>query len=452
MKEEIFLNNLNSIFDKTNIKTDTLNKEKYRNDWSTKYESDPIAIVFPKEVDQVTEVIKLCNESNYPIIGSGGRTGLSGGAAALSNELIMSFEKMDNILDFDETSKTVLCQSGLITENLQSFADENNLYYPVNFSSSGSSQIGGNISTNAGGIRVIKYGSTSRYVNGLEVITGNGDKLKMDNMMVKNATGPDLKNFFIASEGIFGLITTCRIQLIQKPIETDVILLGFDDLSYLEKITKMIFNFDIEAAEFFTKESVVKVSNEFDHVDIDHLNNNYYLIVEYFEDHKFLDALERLYKATKNIEIIMSTNKSQKNSIWDYRMLISESISRKSPIKFDIAVPVKYVSKLIHRLELHFKKNSDYELILFGHIGDGNLHINILKNSVNSSDVTELENKIHSIVLDLKGTLSAEHGIGANKIKIFMKYENKIKIELFKNLKNYFDSNWILNPGKLISK
>ena len=128
MNKELFLNSLGSIFDKNDIKNDLTNKEKYRNDWSTNFKSDPLAIVFPKEPDQVIDVIKLCNEYDYPLIGSGGRTGLSGGASALSNELILSFDKMNSIIDFDDISKTVLCQPGAVTQNLQSFADENDLY------------------------------------------------------------------------------------------------------------------------------------------------------------------------------------------------------------------------------------------------------------------------------------------------------------------------------------
>lgn len=453
MNEEIFLNNLSNIFDKNDICTDYEHKEKYRNDWSTSFESNPIAIVFPKEIEQVVNVTKVCNEFSYPMIGSGGRTGLSGGASALSNELIISFDKMNKIIDFDETTQTVLCQPGLITANLQSFADEKELYYPVDFSSVGSSQIGGNIATNAGGIRVLKYGTTSKYVYGINVVTGNGKSISMDNMLVKNATGPDLKNFFIASEGIYGLTTSCRMKLIQKPRETTVALLGFNNISSLDKIMRSILSLDIEAAEFFTNSSLSQVNSEFKNVKIDHLNNSYYMIVEYCEDNTFSNELEKLYKLKSLDDVFISSNRAQKDSIWDYRMLISESISRKSPIKFDIAVPLKNVSKLIFELESFVSNNDEFNLVLFGHVGDGNLHVNILKNKQNSSKyIDELESKVHSIVLGLDGTLSAEHGIGANKLNVFMSYENNIKLELLKNLKDHFDPKWILNPGKLIGK
>lgn len=452
MKKEIFLNNLNNIFDRNDIKNDSLSKEKYRNDWSTQYESDPIAIVFPKEVAQVVDVIKLCNESKYPLIGSGGRTGLSGGASALSNELIVSFDKMNKVIDFDDATQTVLCQPGLITKNLQSFALENDLFYPVDFSSSGSSQIGGNIATNAGGIKVIKYGLTSKYIVGLDVIDGNGSEFLMDTKLVKDATGPDLKSFFVGSEGIFGLTTSCRMQLLKKPKETSVALIGFDDISFLDQMTKMLFKLDIEAIEFFTSNALKQVKKEFDHVDISNLNNNYYLIVELCDQHNFSNTFEKIYKNKFAQEIIFSSNNSQKKSIWDYRLLISESIARKNPLKFDVAVPVRKTLKIINMLESSFSNSSSYHLVLFGHLGDGNLHVNVLKNSESfkQKEILALEDDIFSMVLKLDGTISAEHGIGSKKLKAFMQQASNSKIDILRNLKNHFDKNFILNPGKLI--
>jgi len=450
-KTDRLFNNLSNIFDINDIKSDSLNIEKYRNDWSTNFESCPIAIVFPREKKQVQEVINLCNEFKHPLIGSGGRTGLSGGASALTNELIVSFDKMNSIIDFDESSKTVLCQPGLITEELQSFANKNNLYYPVNFSSAGSSQIGGNIATNAGGIRVIKYGLTSRYVVGMDVISGNGENFSSNNMLIKNATGPNVNNFFIGSEGIFGLTTACRMQLIKKPKETNVVLIGFNNINLLQDIIKTILNYDIEAFEFFTKNALKKVIQEFDHVDNKDLSNNYFILVENCNQDSFNKALEKIYKDNLVDEIIISTNNSQKESIWQYRLLISESISRYLPLKFDVAVPVKNISKLINELEIFFKDKKSFDLVLFGHLGDGNLHVNILsENSESKEKYSKIEKDILSIVIGLNGTISAEHGIGVNKLKAFSQYGDKSKINLLKHLKKYFDKNKILNPMKLV--
>ena len=454
MKRDAFLNNLNNIFDENCIKTDSLNKEKYRNDWSTNYQSNPIAVVFPKEKDQVINVIKLCNEFKYPLIGSGGRTGLSGGASATSEELIVSFDKMNSIIDFDENSNTVLCQPGVITENLQSFADENKLYYPVDFSSAGSSQIGGNIATNAGGIRVLKYGLTSRYVHGLEVITGNASHFCMDKMLVKNATGPNMQNIFIGSEGIFGLTVSCRMKLIKKPLDTNVVLIGFDNISSLDKISYQILKYDVEALEFFTMKSLLKVKEAFDQVEVEHLKNNYYLIVELHDQKDFSKFLEKIYTENLVQEVIISSNSTQKQSIWQYRLLISESIARRSPIKLDVAVPINNISELIKNLESALKDKKLYDLILFGHLGDGNLHVNILRQrgDFKFDEKKLIENEVYSIVSSLRGTFSAEHGVGINKVKAFMNSTDIIKIDTLKSLKNHFDNNSILNPGKLIEK
>lgn len=449
MNIDTFFNNIDSIFDKNDIKVDVVSKEKYRNDWSTDFKSNPVAIVFPKTSEQVLEVIKLCNEADHPIIGSGGRTGLSGGASAISNELIVSFEKMNKILDFDIKSKTVLCEPGVITENLQSFADNNNLYYPVDFSSAGSSQIGGNIATNAGGIRVIKYGTTANYVVGMEVVSGSGKLISMDTELIKNATGPDLKNSFIGSEGIFGLTTSCRLKLINKTKDTEVILIGFDDLFSLDEIMNSIFKFDIEAIEFFTRNSINQVSKVFKSVNTSHLNNNYYLLIESQNDISLKHFLEKIYKKDLVQEILISSNNSQKESIWQYRLLMSESVVSYAPLKFDIAVPVMNIVNLINKLEEFIKENNSYHLILFGHLGDGNLHINILSKEKERNE-SFIEKNIYEIVLSLNGTISAEHGIGVKKLEKYMQFGYKENISLIKNLKNYFDPNSILNPGKLV--
>ena len=236
------------------------------------------------------------------------------------------------------------------------------------------------------------------------------------------------------------------------PLETNVVLIGFDKLASLDEMLKLIFTFDIEAIEFFTMNAVLKVKEEFDQINIEHLKNNYYLIIELSTQDGFMKALEKIYKDKLAHEVIVSSNENQKHSIWQYRLLISESISRRNPIKLDIAVPVKNIIKLNNELELFFKKDSADNLVLFGHLGDGNLHVNILpdKNNFKYDEKPVIENKIHTIVSNLDGTFSAEHGIGANKVKTFMKHADKAKLDIIKNLKNHFDENKILNPGKLV--
>ena len=172
-------NSLKSIFDSSDISEDTDVLERYSDDWSKSSTSRASIVVFPRHQDQIASLMKLLNVYQFPVLFSGGRTGLSGGASCIRDEIVCSFDKMNKIIEFDEQKQILTCQPGTITENVQNFAKDKGLYYPVNFSSSGSSQIGGNISTNAGGINVIKYGMTQKYVYGLNVVLPNGDHLDL---------------------------------------------------------------------------------------------------------------------------------------------------------------------------------------------------------------------------------------------------------------------------------
>ena len=442
---------LNEIYDDKDLKIDTFSKEKYKNDWSTSFDSEPEAIVFPRTKEQVVETIKICNELKHPFISSGGRTGLSGGAAALDKELIVSFEKMNNIIDFDSNSSSIICESGVITSDIQSFAKENNLFYPVNFSSSGSSQIGGNVATNAGGIRVIKYGMTAKYVNDMEFICGSGKEINMGEYLIKNATGPNIKSFLIGSEGIFGSFTKLNIQLIKEPKQTHTALICFNSIENFDSIRENILNEDIEAFEFFNKKSLEKIKDSNNSINIDFLKENYFLLIDFFNYDSCELILNKLYKEKKILNIYVESDLTKKESLWLYRMIISESISRSFPIKYDVAVPSKNVQKLIINLEEEFNDHKGFDLVLFGHVGDGNLHINLIKNQYFDSSIEfNFDNFIFEQVVGLNGTISAEHGIGFNKVEYFKKFYPE-KFKLLKNLKTVFDKNLISNPGKLVN-
>ena len=454
MTNERFIKSLNDTFDPKDIELDKISKHFYAKDWSSVKATEPCAVVFPRSTKQVADVVRLCNETSMPFIGSGGRTGLSGGATATNNELIISFDKMNNVIDYDSSDRTVLCEPGITTHELQNFALSNDLYYPVNFSSSGSSQIGGNIATNAGGIKVIKYGHTKNYVNGLEVISGDGKKYNYDKRLIKNATGPDLKDIFIGSEGIFGLFTKCRMRLINKPPETKLSIIGFSNLQKLNAIKSSILtSHDVEAIEFFTLTSRNKVKESYPKLKNINIESKYFIIVEYssnllekvFEDLILSDSID---------DLLISQNEKQKNDMWENRMLISESISRLKPLKFDIAVPVDSFALLVHEIESIIKKFKGVQPILFGHVGDGNLHANFISFDDKGIDIKiskELSNYIFKLIERLKGTISAEHGIGYIKKELLLKQTSKEEINLLKSIKNIYDPNKLLNPNKLIN-
>ena len=220
------------------IATDSDTLSNYGKDWTRVYQPNPLAIVFPRDTDQVQSLVKIANEQGFGLVPSGGRTGLSGGAMSTNQEVVVSFDKMNHIGEFNAVDRSVVCQAGVITEQLQEFAAQQGLFYPVDFASSGSSQIGGNIATNAGGIKVIRYGLTRDWVAGLKVVTGKGDILELNNGLVKNATGYDLRHLFIGSEGTLGFITEATIRLMRPPKHLAVLVLGVPEFDALMNVSR----------------------------------------------------------------------------------------------------------------------------------------------------------------------------------------------------------------------
>lgn len=432
--------------------------KKYGKDWTDFYIPNPLAVLFPKSTEDVQKIVELANEYKIGLVPSGGRTGLSGGAVATNRELIVSLEKMDKILSFDPISQMVTVEAGLITQDLQKFAASENLYFPVDLASRGSSQIGGNIATNAGGIKVVRYGLTRNWIYSLTVVTGRGDVLKINNGLLKNATGYDLSQLFIGSEGTLGIITEAIIRLTRAPEDVKVVLLPILKIEYSLKILKLFQEkFNLLAFEFFT------------HLALTHVVKNetelpfkssypYYLLIE-IEEISNLEALEEIisdcYSNSFIEEDIIAENYLDAKKIWSYRENITESISKFTPYKNDISLTLTSIPVFIQELDAIFSSEyPEFPIIWFGHIADGNLHINILKPETVSKDIffqkgNGFAELIHAKVKKYDGSVSAEHGIGLLK-KQFLAYTRSLEeINYMKDIKSVFDPNGIMNPGKI---
>jgi FAD/FMN-containing dehydrogenase len=199
------------------VKTESVDLNHYGKDWTNDVNPNPSAIVFPTSIEEIKLIVALANKKKIALVPSGGRTGLSGGALAKNSEVVVSFDRMNKILEFNAVDRLITCEPGVTTKKLQEFAEEKELYYPVDFASSGSSQIGGNVATNAGGIKVIRYGMTRNWVQGMKVVTGEGQLLDLNRGLVKNASGFDFRHLFIGSEGTLGFITELTIGLSSLP-------------------------------------------------------------------------------------------------------------------------------------------------------------------------------------------------------------------------------------------
>ncbi len=456
------LTSLETLLDSDCLLTDTDSLQHYGKDWTNFYTVAPIAIAFPKTTEQVQAIVQWCAQNQIAIVPSGGRTGLSGGAVASNGELVVALDKMNKILDFNAAAKRLHCQAGVITEQIQQFAEDKSLYYPVDFASTGSSQIGGNIATNAGGIKVIKYGMTRDWVLGLKVVTGSGEILELNQGLIKNATGYDFRHLFIGSEGTLGIITEATIGLSRKPENLTVLLLAIPDLNSLMPILEAFQQqVDLTAYEFFSDVALSKVMDIHKMPAPLETEAPFYCLLELdatseTELDKAFAVFETCMERGLLLDGAISQSEQQAQDLWKYREYISESISHYKPYKNDIAVTPEKISEFLDAVDAIVKSEyPEFEVVWFGHIGDGNLHLNILKPESLSVDdfkaqCETVSPQIFQRLQAMKGTISAEHGVGLLK-KPYLNYSRSdAEIKLMQAVKKAFDPNGIMNPGKLI--
>ncbi len=461
MNEEIILLKLIDIFGENAVFFDVESKKKYGIDYTQCYSPDPIAVVFPKNEAELVCLVKLANELLLKLVPSGGRTGYSGGAVAAFKEIVVSFEKMNKILSFCEEDRSVRCQPGLITKELQDFAKENGLFYPVDFASSGSSQIGGNIATNAGGIKVIRYGLTRNWVSGLRVVTGNGEVLELNKGLIKNATGYDFLNLFIGSEGTLGFITEATIKLIEQPLPQKVVLFSLNQKNHLLNILNSFRSLRyLSAFELFSDKALKFVLKEQNLIAPFSKDAPFYVLLEFdsTEENETLlfNILQDCLSHQWISDAIISDSLEQANNLWKFREEISLSLRKYIPYKYDISVVSSKIIKFMEEIDNFLEKeNKNIDIIWFGHVGDGNLHLNILKPEAMEKEsfftyCDKISVSIYKLVKKYNGSVSAEHGIGLLK-KQFLSYsKSNTEIAYMKSIKKLFDNNNVMNPLKLV--
>lgn len=452
---------LASLLGSESVSTEADDLENYGLDWTRFYQPAPAAVVFPRSTEDVCALVRYARNENIGLVPSGGRTGLSGGACALNGEVVVSFERMNQLLEINPEEPSATVQAGFITANLHQLASDHELYYPVDFASSGSSHIGGNIATNAGGIRVIRYGMTRDWVSGLKVVTGNGEVLDLNRGLIKNNTGYDLRHLFIGSEGTLGFIVEATLRLTQPPEDASVLLLATDAM---EKCLPLLQAFrqslTLNAFEFFSDNALSHVLATSDLEAPFAERHPYYVLIEVA--HTSTDAgtgieaaFGRCLDAGHCLDAIVSSSVQQARNLWQYRERISEAITPRTPYKNDISVRVTDTPALLHRVGAATKKlYPDLEIVWFGHIGDGNLHLNVLRPETQDvaafkQDCDRLSEQVLEIVRQMGGSISAEHGIGLLKKPHLPFSRSAAELAALKGLKQVFDPDGIMNPGKV---
>ena len=433
-------------------------------DWRGDYKGTSSLIVHPSTVEKISKIVKICNFTRTPIIPQGGNTGLVGGSVPRRNkgEIILNLGKLDKIRKINLTDKTITLESGCILENVKKELSKFNMVFPLSLGSKGSCQIGGNIATNAGGVNVIKYGSLRSNILGLEVVSSDGKVFSELNDIKKNNTGLDLKQLFIGSEGILGIITAATIRIFDKPQERIVLWVGIknfkETLKLYERITAM-FQDQITSFELMNKKSISIIKqNEF---NFKIANNKIFCLIEISNFQKIDDfgdfVINKLSVLdTEKMEIIVSKSEHENQVIWNLRESIPvEERKIGSIIKHDVSIPLENMENFIKTTELEIKQfDRMSEIINFGHLGDNNLHYNVVINNpqkIKSSSTPKIINNIiFNNVMKNKGSISAEHGIGQLRKKELFEFKGKASIKAMKSIKKIFDPRNIFNPGKVI--
>ena len=454
---------LSAVLTPEQVAVDPASLETYGQDWTRFTPPAPTAIVFPRDTADVVAVVECARRCQFALVPSGGRTGLSGGACAANGEVVVSMDKMNAISPVNLTDRTVTVGAGAITQNVQQAARDADLFYPVDFASSGSSQIGGNIATNAGGINVIRYGMTREWVAGLTVVTGKGEVLELNKGLMKNNTGLDFRHLFIGSEGILGFITEATLKLTAPPKDPTVLVLGLSDMSAIMAVLDRIQSTTpLLAYEFFSELAVSKVV---DHAGVARPFETctpFYALVEFERENDMTDAhvfeaVEQCMEEGWVIDAVMSQSVAQARALWRLREDISETISKWTPYKNDISSTVSKVPELLAAVDDVVHKNyPDWEVVWYGHIGDGNLHLNILKpENLQIEEFKARCNEVSTDIFDaikrLGGSVSAEHGVGTLKAPYLGYSKSDSEIDAMRAIKAIFDPDGILNPGKVFS-
>jgi glycolate oxidase len=399
-----------------------------------------------------------------PIVPRGAGTGLSAGAVPTKDSIVVSLERMNRIVEFDEENMTITVEPGVITGEIQKIAEEHGLFYAGDPASSESSSIGGNVAENAGGVKVIKYGPTSFHVLGLEVVLPTGEIVTFGGKTLKNVTGYDLVRLFVGSEGTLGIVTKIILRLVPKPKCTAVLLVPFRDIEdALLCVPKVLSQSGVLPAsiEFMDKASS-EMASRFLNESIPNPEAECHLIFELESTSKqsltreYIELGEKLMQM-KALEVYIADSRTQRMKIWRFRKAIAEGIIAFRPTHCmeDVVVPTANMPKLVVSA-YDIARRFDLEVLNFGHVGDGNVHVTFLKPDGMSDDVWKrsLEKaleELYKITVQLEGNLTGEHGVGLKRKKYLSMFLQEKELALMRSIKRLFDPNNILNPGKIFS-
>jgi glycolate oxidase len=443
------------------IFTDEITRKNYGHDETEDLSFPPQVVVKPANTAEVAQILKISNTYKIPTVPIGARTGLSGGALSIYGGIAISMERFNKIIEIDEQNLQITTEPGVITQVLREAVAEKGLFYPVDPSSMGSCYIGGNIAENSGGARALKYGVTKDYVLNLEVVLPTGDIIWTGANTLKNSTGYNLTQLMVGSEGTLGIVTKIVLKLIPQNKQNILLLVPFYHATQACEAVSAIFRAGIvpSALEFMERDAIdwtlkfvtdlnVEVKETIEAHLLIEVDGNYPEILMQ-EAEQILTVVEQF----EIDEVLFADSEDQKNALWKMRRSVAEAVKSNSIYKEeDTVVPRYELPKLLKGIK-EIGAKYGFQSVCYGHAGDGNLHVNIIKGNMTDenwqTEVPKGIREIFELTVSLKGTLSGEHGIGLVQKNYMDIAFSKVHLELMERIKAIFDPNNVLNPGKI---
>jgi glycolate oxidase len=434
---------------------------KYSHDETEDLKFPPHVVAKPENVEQISAIMRYCNAKKIPVTPAGARTGLSGGALPVKGGVLLSMEKFNKIIKIDENNHQVITEPGVITQDLQEAVKERGLFYPPDPASKGSCFIGGNVSENSGGPKAVKYGVTADYVLNLEVVLPSGEVIWTGANVLKNATGYNLTQLIVGSEGTLGIITKIVLKLIPHPTHDLLMLVPFYDAAVACEAVAAIFKAGITPSglEFMERDALTWTLQHIPDIQLEVKENHAaHLLIEVdgFEEDVLMRSCEQISVVLEQFEtdeILFAESQAQKDSLWEVRRKVGEAVKAHSVYKEeDTVVPRYELPQLLTGVKLIGKKYG-FKSVCYGHAGDGNLHVNIIKGDLSevkwNKELPKAIREIFELTVNLGGTISGEHGIGYVQKEYMDIPFKENQLDIMRSIKKVFDPNGILNPLKI---
>lgn len=442
---------------------DAEQRAHYGHDETEDLSFPPDLVLRPEKTEQVSAIMKLCSEHAIPVVPIGGRTGLSGGALCTKGGVGLAMERFNRILKIDEQNHQAMVEPGVITQVFQEAVIEKGLFYPVDPSSRGSCFMGGNLAECAGGPRAVKYGVTKDWVLNLEVVLPNGEVIWTGANVLKNSTGYDLTRLMVGSEGTLGVITKAVFKLIPYPALNKLMLVPFNSAEKACEAVAEVFRAGVtpSALEFMERDAIDWTMKFVDDIQIDvqdEVQAHLLIEVDGKDEDTIMKDCEKILEVMERMEcgeVLFAEDQAQKDTLWHMRRKVGEAVKANSIYKEEDTVVPRYELPNLLKKVKEIGAQYGFRSVCYGHAGDGNLHINIVKGELSdeqwNSELPKAIRELFIAVVAMGGTLSGEHGIGHVQKDYMDIAFSKVQLDLMKSIKKVFDPKGIMNPGKVFN-